>query len=156
MDSVIIRKATVADMDALLKFEQGVISAERPCDPTLSEGPIKYYDIMEMISAPHIELLVAELDHVLIGCGYARIQQPKPYFKHTSYAYLGFMYVDPRYRGRSVNRQIVEALKSWTISCGIHEIRLEVYHENINAVKAYEAEGFKKIVIEMRMGLDKG
>jgi GNAT superfamily N-acetyltransferase len=39
-----------------------------------------------------------------IDAGYARIEQAKPYLKHTAYAYLGFMYVLPAYRGKGINK----------------------------------------------------
>jgi len=73
MDEIIIRPATFADMDTLLRFEQGVITAERPFDSTLKDEHINYYDLVGMIERPDIELLVAELNGELIGSGYARI-----------------------------------------------------------------------------------
>jgi hypothetical protein len=53
-----------------------------------------------MIQAAHIELAVAELNSELIASGYARIEQlKKTFFNCEKYAYLGFMYVVPKYRG---------------------------------------------------------
>ena len=37
MEQVIIRKATLNDLDILLVFEQGVINTERPFDATLKK-----------------------------------------------------------------------------------------------------------------------
>jgi GNAT superfamily N-acetyltransferase len=116
MDKIIIRKAALKDMDILLRFEQGVIESERPSNITLKDGLIHYYDLEELINSPHIELLVAELDQELIGSGYARIENSKPYLKHKSHAYLGFMYVDPNHRGKGVNKKIIEALGQWAVS----------------------------------------
>ena len=155
IDKIIIRKASLKDLDILLRFEQGVINAERPSDSTLKDGLIHYYDIEEMITASHIELLVAELDGHVIGSGYARIENSKPYLKHKRHAYLGFMYVDPDYRGRGVNRKIIERLKQWSISQDITEMRLDVYYNNLTAIKAYVGAGFTKHMVEMRMGLHK-
>lgn len=151
MQEIIIRKATLADLPVLLDFEQGVIAAERPFDPTLKEGVIHYYDITAMITAPHIELLVAETEGQLIGSGYARIENAKPYLVFTQYAYLGFMYVAPAWRGKGVNRLIINGLKTWAQSQGITEMRLEVYSTNEPAVKAYEKAGFQKLLVEMRL-----
>ena len=153
MDNLIIRKATRDDLPTLLRFEQGVITAERPFDPTLKREETHYYDLHEMITASHIELLVAEMEGKLIGSGYARIEASKPYLQHTQHAYLGFMYVEPGYRGQGVNQAIVDALEKWSIDKGITEMRLEVYHENTSAVKAYEKVGFERLLIEMRKGL---
>ncbi len=50
----------MADLAALERFQQGVVSAERPYDPTLREGPVRYYDIAEMLSRGDVLFLVAE------------------------------------------------------------------------------------------------
>jgi GNAT superfamily N-acetyltransferase len=113
MENIIIRPASFADMDTLLRFEQGVITAERPFDPTLKDAPINYYDLAGMIERQDIELLVAELNGRLIGSGYARIEEAKIYLKHPKHAYLGFMYVEPAHRGKGINQKIITALKKW-------------------------------------------
>lgn len=148
-----IRKATLSDVETLLVFEQGVIAAERPFDSTLKSGHIHYYDIEKMITSGHIELLVAELDGAIIGCGYARIEEAKPYLQHRQHAYLGFMYVKPGYRGKAVNKMIIDELATWSASQNITELRLEVYQPNEAAINAYEKSGFVKHMIEMRRGI---
>jgi ribosomal protein S18 acetylase RimI-like enzyme len=153
MKEIIIRKATLNDIEILRCFEQGVINAERPFDVTLKKGDIFYYDIEGMIEASHIELLVATLNNKLVGSGYARIEKAKPYLQHKEKAYLGFMYVDPKHRGKGINKKIIDALKDWSLSKNITEMRLDVYENNIAAIKAYEKAGFTKHMIEMRMGI---
>ncbi|MGB3077576.1 MAG: GNAT family N-acetyltransferase, partial [Saprospiraceae bacterium] len=148
---LVVRKATPADLDTLLRFEQGVINAERPYDQTLRNGTINYYDLIGMITDPDVEIVVAELEKEIIASGYARIQKSKPYLRHSVYAYLGFMFVMEEHRGKGVNSLILDALKKWTINRGISEMRLEVYDDNLSAIKAYEKAGFKKHMIEMRM-----
>lgn len=154
MKDLIIRPAQKDEIEILLTFEQGIVFAERPFDSTLKEGEIHYYDLVHLIEAPTAEVVVAEIDGQLVGSGYALIKEAKPYLKHSHYAYLGFMYVKPEYRGQGINRAILEALKQWAISKNIREIRLEVYDENIVAKKAYEKAGFKGNLLEMRMELD--
>ncbi len=153
MNHITIRKATFDDLETLYRFEQGVIEAERPFDNTLKNELIHYYDLEGMITASHIELLVADLEGELIGSGYARIEDAKPYLQHPKHGYLGFMYVAPNHRGKGVNMKIIQALKDWTRSQNITELRLDVYHDNISAIKAYEKIGFSKHMIEMRLGL---
>jgi GNAT superfamily N-acetyltransferase len=153
MQNITTRKATLADMDTLLQFEQGVIAAERPFDPTLKESHINYYNLNELITAPHIQLVVAELDGELIGSGYARIENSKIYLRHQQHAYLGFMYVLPQHRGKGVNKIVINTLKEWALSKGITELRLEVYYKNTSAIKAYEKVGFISHMIQMRQGL---
>lgn len=150
MNTIIIRSACHNDMEKLLFFEQELINAERSFDPTLNKSDVKYYDIDKMMTSPDIELLVAELDGEVIGSGYARIDDAKPYFKYAKYGYLGFMYVDPKFRGRGIVHKIIEKLTEWTTSKEITELRLEVYQTNESAIKAYEKLGFTSHYIQMR------
>lgn len=154
MEQITVRKATLDDLGVLRRFEQGVISAERPFDVTLKADPIQYYDLHQLITASHIELVVAESERVVIGSGYARIQEAKPRHVYEKYAYLGFMYVTPEHRGKGVNKKIIEVLKAWAIASNITEMRLEVYNGNEPAIKAYEKVGFSKHMVEMRIGLN--
>jgi ribosomal protein S18 acetylase RimI-like enzyme len=150
-DKIIIRKAAISDMETLLRFEQGVIKAERPFDKTLRPGAINYYNLEGMIADPNIELVVAEWEEKIIGSGYARIENSKHYLQHPNHAYLGFMFVEAQYRGMGVNNKIIDALRTWSISNNITEMRLDVYYDNARAVRAYEKAGFIKHMIEMRM-----
>ena len=72
------REANLNDLAVLLEFEQGVINFERPFDPTLKEGKISYYDIEAMITADAVFVVVAVSDDVVIGSGYAQIENGKP------------------------------------------------------------------------------
>ncbi|MEP7256104.1 MAG: GNAT family N-acetyltransferase [Ferruginibacter sp.] len=153
MEQIIIRKATLNDLDTLLVFEQGVIYAERPFDPTLKKEHTHYYDIENMITATDVEIVVAELDGEVIGSGYARIENAKPYLQHLQHAYLGFMYVVPAHRGKGINKMIIDALAAWSVTQNITELRLDVYQENEAAIKAYEKTGFTKHMVAMRKGL---
>ena len=155
MDEIIVRTAGLKDLDTLFRFEQGVISAERPFDNTIKDDPVYYYNLKEMITAPHTELVVAELNNELIGSGYARIEKAKHFARHEYHAYLGFMYTDPRYRGKGVNMKIMDALKHWAARHAITEFRLEVYADNTSAIKAYEKVGFKPDMLQMRMSISK-
>lgn len=148
-----IRPAHLSDLDVLRDFQQGVVEAERPYDPTLRPGTLHYYDLEALLSDPATLLVVAEHGPQVIGSGYARIQLAKPYLRHEQYAYLGFMYVRPEYRGQGVNTQILQALKHWAAALGLTEMRLEVYAENTAALKAYEKAGFAGHMLEMRMGI---
>jgi GNAT superfamily N-acetyltransferase len=150
---VTIRQATSGDLAALLQFQQGVVEAERPFDPTLKDGSIHYYDIAALVSSPDVHFLVAESGPDLVGCGFARIEAAKHYLKHPTHAYLGLMYVDPTHRGQSVNRKIIDALKTWCRARQISELRLDVYSGNRAAIRAYQKAGFAEHLLEMRLGL---
>lgn len=151
MKEILIRKAAIKDLPTLLEFEQGIIKAERPYDPTLDVDPISYYDLNEMITAEDAEVLIAEYKGRVIASGYAKIKQALNYLNHESYSYMGFMFTEQEFRGQGVNKKIVDGLIEWSHSKGLKEIRLTVYDENPGAIRAYEKVGFKKHLIEMRL-----
>ncbi len=153
MKEIIIRTANLSDLSILLEFEQGIIEAERPLDETLKLGKISYYDIRQMILEPETEVALAEINGEIIGSGYAKIIEAKPYYTFEKYAYLGFMFTNPDFRGLSINSNIIDYLKNWCISKNIKEIRLDVYDTNIAAIKSYEKNGFKKDMVNMRLAL---
>jgi GNAT superfamily N-acetyltransferase len=153
MQSIKIRRATLDDLHILLEFEKGIAEFERPMDVTLKEGEIHYYDLAALIGSPDAEVVVAELAGELIGSGYAHIMDSKPYLKHQKHAHMGFMFVKPNHRGKGVNQMIIEALQQWGLSKNITEFRLEVYHNNPGAIRAYEKIGFMPALLEMRMEL---
>ena len=155
MENFICRQATIDDLETLLEFEQGIIVAERPFDPTIKEDPVTYYNLREYILSDDVEVIVVEVHGEVIASGYALIKSARPYLNHEEYAYLGFMYTRPDYRGQGVNKLVVDELKKWASTKGMDEIRLTVYDDNIPAIKAYERVGFKKHIIEMRMPTQK-
>jgi ribosomal protein S18 acetylase RimI-like enzyme len=155
MEHVTIRKARPEDLPLLLDFEQQIINEERPFDITIKDGDCwHYYDIAYMIGTPDVEIVVAEIDGIVIGSGYARIKTAEIYFRHPKYGYLGFMYVVPRYRGRGINKLVLKHLIDWCRLQAIDELRLDVYDDNLPALKAYEKIGFKKLLVEMRVGIN--
>ncbi len=149
----IVRKATLKDVPVLLEFEQGLIKAERPMDPTIKDGKISYYDVSEFIKNEDSTLYVVELDNNIVASGYAKIKPDRHYLKHEVQGYLGFMFVPEQHRGKGYNKLIIDSLTDWCKSKGVYEIRLDVYDINTSAIKAYEKVGFKKHLITMRMNL---
>lgn len=149
----IIRKATLEDLSTLLEFEQGVIIAERPFDPTIKDGDIAYYDISDLITNPNSDVFVAEIDNQIVASGYAKIKTDRHYLKHKYQGYLGFMFVNELHRGKQLNKLIIDILLKWCKSRNIFEVRLDVYQGNIPAIKAYEKVGFKKHMINMRLDI---
>ncbi|MDC1162156.1 GNAT family N-acetyltransferase [Tenacibaculum sp.] len=150
---IVTRKATIEDLPILLEFEQGIIKAEKPFDVTLKDENISYYDIKELIVAEDAEVIVAIEDKRIIGSGFAIIKKAKEYLKHEDFVHLGFMYIEPFYRGKGVNKLIIETLNKWAYVNGIYEVRLSVYSGNIAAIKAYEKANFKKHIVNMRIDL---
>ena len=151
MTNILIRQANQEDLQTLLAFEQDLINAEKPFDPTFVPERFSYYDLKTIIDSDTAEVLVAELDGKLIGSGHARIRVGEPYNQFKEYAFFGFMYSSPDYRGKGINKLIMDGLFEWAKARNLSEIRLQVYDENTPAIRAYEKVGFKKILTTMRL-----
>jgi len=151
--TVEIRKAVETDIDILLGFEQGIVEAERPFNDPLKEGEIHYYDLIGLIRSDSAEVLVAVVNSEIVGSGYAKIRPAEPFQKFTEYAYLGFMYVKPAFRGKGINQKVLLALMDWAKRKNLTEVRLDVYDENTIAKNAYLKAGFKPNLLGMRIGI---
>ena len=102
---MITREATDQDLEILLEFEQGVVSAERPFNSTLIEGEIHYYDLNNLMLSSDATVIVAEENNEIIASGYALIKKAeKNYNQFKEYAYFGFMYVKPEHREKETNK----------------------------------------------------
>lgn len=154
MGNLLVRVATLDDLTVLKKFEQEIIRAERPFDPTIRPDPINYYDIGELIQSNDAHVVVAEVAERIVASGYAKIKTARHYLDHETYAYLGFMYTEPDSRGMGINSKIIQALLLWAESKKLNEVRLTVYQDNLQAIRAYEKTGFKSHLNEMRLRLE--
>ena len=152
--SPVLRVANLDDLPILLEFEQRLIKAERPMDPSINDGNISYYDISEMIKATNSEVFVVELDHEVVASGYAKIIDDRPYLKHKKQGYLGFMFVPEEHRGKGLNKLILDALIDWCKARNVFEIRLDVYDVNETAIKAYKKSGFRNYLLNMRYDIE--
>ena len=146
-----IRTAVLEDLETLKKFEQEIISYERPFAPNLKKNPIIYYDIKDLIVRADAEVLVVVDDKLLVGSGYALIKKSPPYKDPDHYAYLGFMYVAPDHRGKGLNGALCTKLIDWAKNRNISDIQLDVYAQNKSALDAYAKIGFKPDLLKMRL-----
>jgi len=153
MENINLRKALLRDKPVLLEFEQRVLEAERPYNSTIKLEDAFYYDLENLLTSNKSHLLVAEVKDTVVGSGYAQIRASKQSLTHDVHSYLGFMYVAPEYRGRGINRRIVEGLIQWSKSQGISDCYLDVYSDNEAAIRAYEKVGFVNSMIEMKLNL---
>lgn len=154
MNKLVIRPANLGDLETLLDFEQAIIEYERPMVADMMTDKFNYYDLKELILSDNARVLVAEQSGQLVGSGYAKVKRSRNYLTDEYHSFLGFMYVDPQYRGKGINGMIVNELINWSKNRGLNIVRLTVFEENGSAIKAYQKIGFKKEVIEMRLVID--
>jgi GNAT superfamily N-acetyltransferase len=149
--SLNIRQAELNDLAELRDLEQCVVDAERPFNNSIKVDDVTYYDIHQLITSIDAQMLVAEDSNRIIATGYALIRKSKNWQNHEKDAYLGFMYVNPDYRGKMVNKELIDRLIAWGRSQGIVDFYLDVYAQNAAAIRAYQKAGFESSLIEMKL-----
>lgn len=148
------REAIMNDIDQLFALEQKVVEAERPYNADIKKGKPIYYDMADLIAGDDSLLLVVEEDTEIVATGYAQIRSSKPSLQHENHAYLGFMYVSPKFRGKGLNQKVIKKLISWSETQGIKDHYLDVYSGNASAIRAYEKIGFQSSMIEMKLNTE--
>jgi len=154
MTDIIIREAKLSELSELLAIEQLIVEAERPFEENFKQGRVHYYDLEKLITNDNSMVLVAETENQIIATGYVKIKESLAYLKDNYHAYLGFMYVNPSYRGQGINQRIIEQLKQWSKEKGMTVVCLEVLNGNTKAINAYRKSGFNINLVEMRINLD--
>jgi len=153
LEELIFRAAQLPDVPSLLKMEQALIESERPFDSALKARDAIYYDLEFLISDPDSYLMVVEAHNKIVGSTSGQLRQSKDCHEHERHCYLGFIYVDPGFRGRGIASDLIEALKAWSVSHGVKQFFLEVYTKNESAIRAYEKAGFSGLSVKMELAL---
>lgn len=152
--AVHFRRATLDDIPQLLNHEQSVLAAERPFNPIIRDKGAYYYQLDKLLVDEAAYVLVGEVEGNIIATGYVQIRPSKPALRHENHGYLGFMYVDPAFRGQGLNQRVIRQLVEWARQKGISDFYLDVYANNESATRAYEKLGFVPTLMEMRLNLD--
>ena len=58
-------------------------------------------------------------------------------------AFVDELYVEPRYRGQGVGRQLLGAVEAMCRDVGVRAVHLEVGHDNARALRLYERLGYQ-------------
>ena len=148
-----IRPAEIDELERLKEIEQLIIQAEHDFERNFRDGEIFYYDLEALINSNDAIVLVAESEGEIIATGYAKIKPSLDYLLDDIHAYLGFMFVEPEFRGKGVIQDIIRELISWSKLKGMTVVCLEVLNKNDSAIKAYKQLGFEKNLVEMRLDL---
>jgi len=106
-----LREASIDDLPRLLELEQNIVDSERPYYRFIKENDVTYYDLPHLISDTNSYFVVMESDTHIIGSGYAQIRTSKSSDTHDKHCYLGFIYLEPEHRGKSLGNEILNKLK---------------------------------------------
>lgn len=128
---VLIRPATLDDLDVLLEIEQRTFTMDR-----FSRRTFRY-----LLTKANAVTLVSEQDAVIYG--YVMVL----FNTGTSLARLYSLAVDTQYQKKRIGESLLAAAEQSSLDHGCIAIRLEVRPDNVSAIRFYENRGYKKFGI---------
>lgn len=149
----IIRPATPGDVEQVRVLEKELIKHERGIATAIKEDEeLHYQNIPGLIADKEkTNLLVMELDGQLVACAFGQVREEEHIFKEQYFGYIGMVSVKQEYRGNGYVKHIIQALVAWFKTKNIREVKLQVFTNNIGAVKAYKKLGFEDFLTTMRL-----
>jgi [ribosomal protein S18]-alanine N-acetyltransferase len=126
---VTIRRATAADLDAVVELELTCLGADAWSRGLVEQGIAA--------ALPTISYLVAEVDGVVVGHAVASAAGDD--------AELQRIAVDPAYRRRGLAGELLAAVEARAAADGATRLLLEVREDNTAAGAFYESRGFVEV-----------
>lgn len=151
MGSPTIRRATLADLDALVALrvalmrEMGDVA---PADEAALAEAIRRFLIAELPAGRFLVWVAAGEDGAVIACGglvFVR-KPPSPRNHSGREAYIMNMYTAPQWRGRGLASRLFAALVAQARESGVGGIRL---HATEDGRGLYARAGFRAVATEM-------
>jgi ribosomal protein S18 acetylase RimI-like enzyme len=148
MENIVIRKATISDLDLVQKLTQEMLVSDTENDPDLISSwalgdEAKDY-LIGLLARKEGACFIAEIQDKPVGFvigEYKTIQK----FRPVKRSELESILVDKNYRGKGIGEKLLEEFTKWSKSMGMERIVLSVVHDNSNAVNFYEKRQFKSI-----------
>lgn len=148
MEELTIRRAAESDMDVINKLLYQVLKVHSDARPDLFKAGTKKYkddELKGIIADDNRPIFVAERDGEVVGYAFCVHQQ---YIGNNNMTdiktlYIDDLCVDENARNAHVGRQLYEYVLDYAGSHGYYNVTLNVWADNVNAVKFYEKLGLK-------------
>jgi len=154
-----IRTAQDSDIAVLAEFGLALANVHLEIDDrrfVLPKGGIHAFVefFRSELARPETILLIAEEEMIPVGYAFVRMEPASIEALCETSAWLHDVYVDSRFRGHGVGRQLVLAAMESAKKLGSSNLMLGVSPVNTEAKKFYERLGLRATMIEMRIELE--
>jgi GNAT superfamily N-acetyltransferase len=150
---VVIRRATVRDLDMLVRHRRAMWEETGRYDiSTLQVHDRRFREwVRERLRSGKLLGWVAEINGDVVGgaCVWLQPTRPRPSVRGTTVPYLLSMYTEPKFRGRGIGARILNEVIKWATRK--HYSRI-VLHASKKARPLYLRHGFKR-TLEMALNL---
>ncbi len=148
MEELTIRRAQEADIPVIDKLLFEVLKVHSDARPDLFKAGTKKYtdeELKEILANDKTPVFVAEKDGGVVGYAFCVHQQ---YVNNNNMTdiktlYIDDLCVDETARGMHVGKALYEYVVEYARAQGYYNVTLNVWADNVNAVKFYEKIGLK-------------
>ncbi|MHA1686526.1 MAG: GNAT family N-acetyltransferase [Candidatus Heimdallarchaeaceae archaeon] len=153
-----IAKATLSDIDDIIEIWKDIINWHSSFDKDFAldmEGTQNY---KMMLNTALVDLsqivLVAKLDHKVVGFLYGYLKKYSGFFKKRNVAHISDIAVIEQHRNKGIGSLLVNYFKDhFAEQNNADEITLYVHIQNENAIKFYKRHKFETKLLIMRKKL---
>ena len=145
---LMIRRATVADLDAITRiYDDAILNTVATFDtePKTFEQQMVWFSEHDSGHA----LLVAEEDGVVVGWGSISEWSDRCAYSCTGEVSL---YVEKEHRGRGVGRKLLEAIVEEGKKGNFHTLLARISEGNQASVNLFKSEGFETVGVMKEVG----
>lgn len=156
MEKLIIRRAAERDIPTINKLLFEVLKVHSDVRPDLFKAGTKKYtdeELKEILADDNTPVFVAEQGGSVLGYAFCVHQQ---YVNNNNMTdiktlYIDDLCVDEAARGMHVGKALYEHVLGYAKAQGYYNLTLNVWADNVNAVKFYERIGLKVQKIGMEV-----
>ncbi|MBW4829325.1 MAG: GNAT family N-acetyltransferase [Clostridiaceae bacterium] len=146
---MIIKKANIKDIDCLVemwgKLSDYHIGFKDYLSPSEHWRQIMVNMFIDDLNRDDKIIFIAEKSDEIIGFIRCELRISSEIFSTKILGYISDLYVEEKYRGTDVAKNLFKQGIDWFRAKGIYDIRLNVNSENVRAVGFYEKIGFEEL-----------
>lgn len=148
MEELTIRRAKESDIPTINKLLYQVLKVHSDARPDLFKAGTKKYtdeELKEILADDKTPVFVAKKDGSVLGYAFCVHQQ---YINNNNMTdiktlYIDDLCVDEAARGAHIGKALYEYVVNYAKKQGYYNVTLNVWADNVNAVKFYEKIGLK-------------
>lgn len=161
--TAVLRRACLADHDAICALLAQVDAMHRSALPWLFREPIgparPLAEFESLLAGPDSAVWVVpdSADRPFgVAIGLMRSTTAHPLIRPGRYGLLDVLVVDHSVRGRGLGRALTQAFEAWARGLGAEWLEVKVYAFNEAARRAYDAQGYAPLALQLRKPLGGG
>lgn len=144
----VIRRATSADLKAVLRLDAALIRYDRRFDPTLDPGWTRSADGRRFY-ADHVAggggvVFVAFAGRRAVAYLVGAVGAAEEFRLVRSIGEVECLYAEPAWRDSGLGRRLLRRFEAWARRRGAERMRVVVSEGNCRAIRFYEREGYER------------